>query len=100
MTRADIATNPRTIARRATAASRERRADKVTPGWWVFSHGPSLVGSWTEVITTTRYRDGNRPMVRMTVTDPGTGRSATVETPAGSPAWSLTPAEARRAGLA
>lgn len=99
MTRTDAVTNPRTIARRATAAARERRADKVARGWWVYSHGPNLLGSWTEVTTTTRYRDGNRPMVRMTVTDPATGRTATVETHAGAPAWSLTPTEARRAGL-
>lgn len=50
---------------------KQRRADQVKPGWWVYSIG-ARGGDWGRVVTTTQFLDGSgRRMVRLVVDDPG-----------------------------
>jgi hypothetical protein len=85
----------------ASKLSRERRLDRVRPGWWVFSYGPTDLGSFGKATAVTTFTDpaNGRALVRLTITDPH-GRRVEVENAAGHPAWCLTAADARRAGLA
>ncbi|MFC4941865.1 hypothetical protein [Pseudonocardia sp. GCM10023141] len=73
--------------------------DAVRPGWWVFSYG-ARGGSWGHVDATTSHVDGRgRTVVRLTVTEPGTGSEVEIENVAGYPATCVTAAQARTAGL-
>lgn len=85
----------------ATKLSRERRLSGVRPGWWVFSYGPTDLGSFGKVTATTTYTDPatSRAMVRLTITDPA-GCRIEIENAAGYPTWCVTTADAKRAGLA
>lgn len=99
-----MATPARTAAERAAAKlARQRRLDRIQPGWWVYladPGNPRSWGSWAKVTTTYQFIDATaRPTVRLTALDPATGRGVRIELEAGYPASSLTPAEARRAGL-
>lgn len=83
----------------AARRSRERRLSKVQPGWWVFSYGPTDLGSWGRVDAVTTFLDPRgRAMVRLALTDTnGAGRE--IENVPASAAWSLTATDARRVGL-
>lgn len=94
-------TRERSIAQNAgMKAARERRLAQVRPGWWVFSYGPTDLGSLGEVTATTTFTDPatNRAMVRLAIADPD-GRRVEIENVGGYPTWCVTSAEARRVGL-
>lgn len=96
-----MSTRKRSIAQHAAIkATRERRLTQVRPGWWVFSYGPTDLGSLGEVTATTTFTDPatNRAMVRLTIADPD-GRRVEIENVGDYPTWCVTTAEARRAGL-
>ena len=96
-----MSTRERSIAQNAAMkASRERRLAQVRPGWWVFSYGPTDLGSFEKVTATTTFTDpaANRATVRLTVIDPA-GRRVEIENVGGHPTWCVTTAEARRTGL-
>lgn len=81
-----------------TKIGKQRRADQVKPGWWVYTYG-ARGGSWEHVVTTTQYLDDRgRRMVRLVVDDPTTP-DVEIDSPHDYPAWCATPAEARKAGL-
>lgn len=86
------------MAGRRARDGKQRRADQVKPGWWVYSVD-ARGGCWGRVVTTTQYLDGRgRRMVRLVVDDP-TAPGVEIDSVSDYPAWCATPAEARTAGL-
>jgi hypothetical protein len=91
----------RAAERGAARLAKERRLRQVRPGWWVFSYGPTDLGSWGKVTATAETTDPTtgQKLTHLTLTDRA-GRRVEIEQASSYPVWCCTPAEARRAGLA
>ena len=85
----------------AWAVCKERPVQKVRPGWWVYTHGPTDLGAWGEVQANLQFVEAGtkRAKTRLSVANPDTGRIDVVEIYNNHPAWCCTAAQARKAGL-
>jgi len=99
MSAGSVAGSRAAVRRRAAQVCRERRVQDVRPGWWVFSHGPRDLGSWSVVTgTSVAFGADGLVLVRLAVTELD-GRRHEVDARFGASAWCCTAAEAKRAGL-